>query len=213
MKAIVAALCLVCGLTLACGSDDDGSGGSAGSGGTTTGGSGGAAGGGGATTGGSGGTAGGTTTGGTGGVAGGGGAAGGAATGGAGGQACNSVALLGSAVGQTSGTGAAPTPQGGTLVDGTWVLTKSEVYSGTPDTSTSQITFTTAGGKAQVVVKTATSVERVNYDMTVNGTSLTAKETCPGSSEYSYGFTATATEFTEFIAAGNATQVNTYTKQ
>lgn len=199
MRASILVLVMACGLTLGCGDDDDASGGA---GGTSSGGSG--------ASGGSGGFAG------SGGASSGGATSGGATSGGAagsGGQACNSVALLGSPVAETAGAGAPPTAQGGTLVDGTYVLTKLEIYGAAPGSGTRQITFAAAGGKVQVAVKSASGVDRSNFDVTFNGSALTSKETCPGSNEYTYAYTATANELKELIAVGAATEVSTYLKQ
>ncbi|MBK9001175.1 MAG: hypothetical protein IPM35_36095 [Myxococcales bacterium] len=206
------------------GSAGTATGGSGGSAGTATGGSGGSAtggsGGSGGSTGGSGGSAtggsGGSATGGSGGTATGG--TGGTATGGTGGTggaaACNTVTQLGTAVVETAASGAAPAAQGGTIVAGTYVLTKWEVYSGTPQNLAHQETVKVTPGKAEVVIGSS-SPSRANYDFSTAGTTLNATQTCPsGNTGMSFGYTATATELKEFRASLTAkVDVVTYTKQ
>ncbi|GMV16766.1 MAG: hypothetical protein AMXMBFR56_49900 [Polyangiaceae bacterium] len=226
MKRWVLLLVMVCGSGVGCGGDDDGSGsagastgGAGGSGGATGGaaGSGGSAGGSGGATGGTAGAGGAT-----GGAAGSGGATGGAggvtggaggASGGSGGQSgCNTVVLLGSAVPEVAGTGSPPSAQGGNIVDGTYVLTKWEVYGAAPGSMMRQVTSKVAGGKVEVALKQPTE-QHVNYDLTIQGTTLSAKETCPGSNQVSFAFTATATGLMEIFASGAKTEVATYAKQ
>src|SRR5262245_47237131 len=73
---------------------------------------------------------GGSSPGGKGGAGGGGGISiGGAGGGGAeGGAACSTIANVGQTVTQVQASGLPPTPMGGTIADGTYVLTKNEAY-------------------------------------------------------------------------------------
>jgi len=206
LRSSLVALALVLFAAAGCGDDDDGGGGS-----TSTGGSGGATGGSGGATGGSAGSA----TGGSAGSATGGAA--GSGTGGAAGAACNTLVNIGTEVAETPGTGTAPTPTGGPMPpDGKYVLTKMEVYPGSAATSAKhKLTTELTGTTAQVVDEsTGMPIRRETWAVALSGTSFNVTVTCPSSGpSFSSGYSATATEFKQFLTAGATTVVGTFTKQ
>lgn len=132
-----------------------------------------------------------------------------AATGG-----CNTLTSLGSQVAETAGSGTKPTPQGGTLADGTYVLTKHEVFPpSSPDANTRQRTFKFEAGKLEVVLSDANKPEsRQSGTFTTSGTSINIAATCPQAGNAALPYTATGTTLIMFDSA-NQDDVFTYTKQ
>jgi hypothetical protein len=186
---------------------------------------------GGSGSGGSGGTAGGAVAGSTG-TAGGAGQAAGGATGtagaaggptgtaggtaGAGGVAlCNNLTVTGDFIPQTAGTGTAPTPVGGSIADGTYVLTKVEIFSPlTPSANLLKVTMKVTGKDLQWVSVTGTSAawNVQSYTTETFGTNWVLTGTCPSAAITPVTpprFTAMPTSLLLFIAG----QVQTYTKQ
>ncbi len=234
MKRFVLFFALGLASLTACGGDDDGggSGGSSGSGGSATGGSGGSATGGSAGSGGSatGGAAGsgGSATGGaagsggsaTGGAAGSGGSAsggtGGSSTGGTGGSstggtggtsACNSLVNDGADVPETAETGTPPTMTGGSIADGTYVLTARKDWQGSCNCTTRQ-KLSITGTAVQVVTRTdAGADQRFGGTLSIAGKAATLNVTCPGAQTKALEYTATATELQLFDPADQSLQV------
>lgn len=155
----------------------------------------------------------GSSSSGTGGAGGAGGAAGAA---GAGGD-CNSLPLLGGLVSESVVAGPMPAPAGGTVTDGTYVLTKWEVYSGTPLGQQQELTLKFAAGHAQVAIHlqmgSTGAWASTNFDYSTSGTSLTANTTCPSPNSYSWEYTASATQFLQFAVDPEYSAVYTFTKQ
>jgi hypothetical protein len=150
------------------------------------------------------------------------GSAGGGATGtagstpGAGGGAvCNNLTVTGDFIPQTAGTGTAPTPTGGTIADGTYVLTKVEVYSpATPNADLLKVTMKVTGKVVQWVSVTSAgaAVTTQSYTTEIFGTNWSLTGTCPSAAISPVPpprFTASASGLLLFIAG----QVQTYTKQ
>jgi hypothetical protein len=206
LRSSLVALALVLSAAAGCGNDDDGGGGS-----TSTGGTAGASGGSGGATGGAAGAA----TGGAAGAATGGAA--GSGTGGSAGAACNTLVNIGTEVAETPGTGTAPTPTGGpTPADGTYVLTKLEVYPGSAATSAKhKITTEMTGTTAQNLVEsTGLPIRRDTWTVALSGTTADVTVTCPSNGmTFSFGYSSTTTEFKQLLTSGATTQVLTFTKQ
>lgn len=205
MKRFVSFFALGLASLTACGGDDGGGGsggssGSSGSGGSATGGSGGAA------TGGAAGS-GGAATGGSGGSGTGGGSTGG--TGGA--SACNDLVNDGADVPETAETGTPPTMTGGSIADGTYVLTARKDWQGSCNCTTRQKVVISGTG-AQLVTRTDQGADtHVTSTWSVAGNKLTSTITCPGAQTLQLEFTATATELQVFDAADQS--LNVYTKK
>jgi len=193
-------------LLVACGGGSDGGTGGKGGG---TGGTAGGAGSAGSGTAGTGATGGGDTGGaaGLGGASGAGGSAGaGGNTGGRGGTggstggggtgsgACNDLTVSGNAITQTAATGTAPTPAGGTIADGTYVLTRYDVYApGSPSASPYRVKYRVTGNLLEVATGGGTIISNLNYSTTVSGSAWNLTGTCPVSAPAAVPYTATAT--------------------
>jgi len=118
--------------------------------------------------------------------------------------ACTSAVNGGTVIPETAGSGAFPTPAGGTILDGTYYLTKHEVYPpGAPDANMRKRTWVFSSGTFQAVNddigKPAT---KLSGTMAVSGAKVTLTVTCPMSLVATINFTATATTFTEHASSG-----------
>jgi hypothetical protein len=129
---------------------------------------------------------------------------------------CNNLDLPASSVTIAQGAGAPPTPTGGTITDGTYLLTALTDYS----TSGSE-----AGATAMAVYRfSGTSVDRVGRrpdgrvergtgTYSLSGTSITLTLSCGASSTLgTQGYSATATTLTLTDAPGTKSLVATLTK-
>ncbi|MCC6664477.1 MAG: hypothetical protein IT375_12065 [Polyangiaceae bacterium] len=209
----------------ACGGDDDGggSGGSStggsstgGTGGSSTGGTagsgGGTAGSGGSSTGGTAGS-GGSSTGGSGGSSTGG--SGGSSTGGTGGtggsSACNALVNDGADIPESAQTGTPPTMTGGSVTDGTYVLTSRKDWQGSCGCTTRQ-KILVSGGKIQLVTRTDSKPDQhMSATATFASNKLSLAVDCPTAAKQEHTYTATATELQIFSASDQALSV--YTKK
>jgi len=113
-----------------------------------------------------------------------------------------------------------PTPQGGTIVDGTYAMTDASIYTGPNGPSgpsgMSQTTIQITGSTIQVVSSGKPTTRTVT--LTTSGTSLTATDTCPDTKVNHGSYTATSTTLLIFLDggtddAGARTLVETFTKQ
>jgi hypothetical protein len=112
---------------------------------------------------------------------------------------CNQVPLPTATITIQQGMGMPPSPLGGSVVDGTYVLTQSTDYNvgdalvGQPTAGEMIVT----GGAIQTVSKDAKGgTVRVNASYLIMGTSLQQTGTCGFSESFSQGFTATSTTIT-----------------
>jgi hypothetical protein len=130
------------------------------------------------------------------------------------GDPCTAVANTGASVSKT--TNAVPTPMmtGGTIVDGTYVLTKWDLYNGETGTSTHKETFVFAAGKGQRVGSTDGGADKaIFFDYATSGTNaITLTLTCGGMGTVATTYSATATTFV-FASPSNKNQVQTFTKK
>jgi hypothetical protein len=138
------------------------------------------------------------------------------------GQACNALSNVGSSVTPTCMTGTIPRGTGGTIVDGTYVLTAQTYYnSATCSTIPVGGTIELAGGCLQLVIGVPFSGTG-SFTYTVQGADITMTETCVNPSGATADtptttFTATPTTFTRFIMNSGTGNLNpdrteTYTK-
>ena len=180
----------------ACGDDDNGGG----SGGTSSGG---------ASTGGSAGS-GGTSSGGNAGS--GGTSSGGTSSGGTGGSsACNTLVNDGADIVEEAATGTPPAMTGGTISDGTYVLTARKDWQGSCN-CTSRQKLAISGGTVQIVARTDKAADQhMTATAAVAGNQLTLSGTCPVAQSLKQTYTATATQLSLFDASDQSLKV--YTKQ
>ncbi len=136
------------------------------------------------------------------------------------GGACNTLANVAQPVTIEQVAALPPAPQGGTFVDGTYVLTDFTAYTGadgqTGPEGTTQITLQVSGDTFQVVSDDTPTTRTVS--VVVSGTNVTATDTCPDAMVFDERFTATATGFVIYLGAdgmdaGGPTLAETFTKQ
>jgi hypothetical protein len=144
------------------------------------------------------------------------GAGGMGATGGAGAADCPAIENIGDTITQEQASGAAPTPMGGTVVDGTYVLTRSEAY---PPVSAnppghSKETLRIAGTVLDLAVSSDDFPTGYTARATfgASGTEFSVVFLCgPGAGQsFMMGYTATATEL---ILISDPGSVETFTKR
>jgi hypothetical protein len=138
-------------------------------------------------------------------------------------SACNSLEQDGDEVELVGSREAAPTPQGGTIEDGTYILTGSTLHTkdkphGAKIIELGKITVVVKGSTSQMVRNGSDGRERrTTVDRAASGTTATLKTTCAsptfnGAESTTTKYTATANSF-QFITPGPAgTVVATYTK-
>ena len=113
---------------------------------------------------------------------------------------------------------AAPTPAGGTIVDGTYVLTAVTEYSGpggsTGPTSTStSLLLTISGNTMQQVGRIGGQERRYTTLISTSGTTLTGTDTCPEPNTLQVQYTATASELRVYSNGSAITLEQVCTKQ
>lgn len=133
---------------------------------------------------------------------------------------CNMLANSAQAVTYSQLNQDPPTPQGGTMADGTYAMTAAAIYTGPGGTSgpsgTSQTTIQVAGTTIQIVSDGQPPTRTVT--LATSGTSFTATDTCPDAKVTHGSYSATPTTILIFLDggtddAGARTVVETFTKQ
>ncbi len=147
-----------------------------------------------------------------------------------GGDVCNAVTgtANGPCVDTTVASTAAPTPAGGAIADGTYVLTADVVYglaadAGDPQANVRRETWIISNVNAGMLTLDQIQVSGTAKDtsqgtVTFAGMTVSYTQTCPapgdGGDQGGMGkYTATATTFTLFTNELGGTRVRTYTKQ
>jgi hypothetical protein len=113
-----------------------------------------------------------------------------------------------------------PSPQGGTVADGTYAMTAAVIYTGAAGPSgpsgTAQTTLQISGSTIQVANAGQPATRTVTF--TISGTGIDSVDTCPDTDERPATYTATPTSLVVELAAGTddagaRTLVETFTKQ
>ena len=130
------------------------------------------------------------------------------------GGACNAVVNGASVVGETAAAGAIPPPAGGTIADGTYYLTKHEIFApSTPDANSRKRTIVFAGNTVQTHENdTGRAPSQNSGTYTVSGSNITFTITCPISATVTIPYTATATTFATYAKSPDS-EIFTSTKQ
>jgi len=129
---------------------------------------------------------------------------------------CNAIAQLGDPVTTSCDPGAPPAMTGGTIADGTYLLTESHFF-GNCDESVLSETLVVSQGTAQSITTDATTGMASRRNLIIAATSgastLTETETCPTNLVATVGFSATAIVVTIRMANALGTRVSTFTLQ
>lgn len=133
---------------------------------------------------------------------------------------CNTLANTASPITYDQMNQDPPTPQGGTMVDGTYAMTAASIYTGPNGPSgpsgMAQTTIQVSGTTIQIVEVGQPPTRTVT--LATSGTSFTATDTCPDAKVTQGSYTATPTSILIFLDggtddAGARTVVETFTKQ
>ena len=116
--------------------------------------------------------------------------------------ACNDVAVP-EVVAEMGVVGAAPAMTGGTVIDGSWKMTKSEKYgvaTAGPDGVTLGQRIVVSGTSMQSVATAFGAVARWNASFSTGGTDLALKETCgPSPLPTLYSYSASPTQLQLYV--------------
>ena len=130
--------------------------------------------------------------------------------------ACNTLTDDGPTITLMAVVGQAPTPAGGTVVDGTYVLAATTLYTA----ATTMIPPTTSSAVIQIAGSTMQQVGLINGQekrytstFTVTGTTVATTDTCPAPSMGSHQYTATTTELRIYDSATIGTLEQKYAKR
>jgi hypothetical protein len=137
---------------------------------------------------------------------------------------CNSIGNTAQSLAVDYDAVAPPVAQGGTVVDGTYLMTAVVIDTGVggpsgPTGTNSQVTLQIAGTTLQIATNGEPSTATATF--TTNGTTLTATDSCPDSKVQSVTYTVGAAPVTltliidagTFSDGGVKTLVETFTKQ
>ncbi len=129
---------------------------------------------------------------------------------------CNAIAQLGDPVTTSCDAGAAPAMTGGTIADGTYLLTESHFF-GNCDESVLSETLIVSQGTAQSITTDATTGMSSSRNLTIATTSgsstLTQTETCPIKLMATVGFSATPAQLTIRMTNALGTRVSMFALQ
>jgi hypothetical protein len=134
-------------------------------------------------------------------------------------KACNTLDLgAADAITLIQVAGQEPVAMGGTISDGTYLLTKFTTYTGPgglagPLPLTLKVRRDFAGGTVQTVQDDGSSVRHFTAMVETTGTAFTETDTCPGTTVDQGTYTATATTMTEWVSDRNQTVESVFTKQ
>jgi hypothetical protein len=127
---------------------------------------------------------------------------------------CPEIALLGTTITQVQATGSPPTPMGGTVADGIYVLTKEEAFppvvANPPFHRSETIQLTGTEMRAIVVSDSIPTAFTATATFTTAGTQSTIDWVCGSRGTSTQGYTATDTALVLISPPGS---VSTFTKQ
>ncbi len=118
---------------------------------------------------------------------------------------CQKVVNGGGVVPETAGVGAFPAAAGGAVVDGTYYMTKHEVYPPSrPDANTRRRTFVFAGGTfAAHDNDPGQSEKEFSGTFTASGSKITLSVKCPMTATAVLDYTATPTTYTQHTSSND----------
>ncbi|MBI2395824.1 MAG: hypothetical protein HYV09_40035 [Deltaproteobacteria bacterium] len=128
-------------------------------------------------------------------------------------DACAPITNVGTVITKTTVSSAPPTMTGGTIVDGTYVLTNITKYNGVVGSITHKETMLFSGGNGQNVDSADGGPDKHTYfKYTTSGSELTMTVACGGAGSLKIKYTATPTTFT-LITPDDPNESHTYTKK
>lgn len=128
--------------------------------------------------------------------------------------ACNDVALGGQVIPKTTNAGPTPAMTGGTLVDGTYHLTRMDKYSGGVGSNTHQETWVYANGTVEVASTASDKpgIFRASGTFSTASGELVIDFTCPQVGTRAVAYTATPTQLVT-RNQGDPNETHTFTRE
>jgi len=122
------------------------------------------------------------------------------------GGTCNALAATGSVTVPQCHAGPAPTPAGGNIYNGRYVLTHVDYYnsSGTCPTDQEQIDWSICGTEWETVQIGNNQTTRVNATVVPSGNTLSLTLTCPNPNTSTWMYDATSTGLVLYLTSTNA---------
>jgi hypothetical protein len=130
------------------------------------------------------------------------------------GTACNSLPLFDAPVVEPEcATGSEPTPTGGAIANGVYILQSSAYYGGCPGTTTLQTTWSLCNAQWESAQQTNGIDVPLNALASIDPTSATVSLTivCPMPNAATYGYDATPTTLALHVPVDSYVRVDTFT--
>lgn len=126
---------------------------------------------------------------------------------------CTDLTLGGSAIPETAGPGLMPSPAGGTIADGTYHLTRWDIYPpGSIDPYRRTQTFKIAGNRLELInQRDSDPVQKGSGTIAVSGSSIVITMNCPSASLDTIRFTVSGMQLMFVETSDN--EVHVLTKQ
>jgi hypothetical protein len=132
------------------------------------------------------------------------------------GGACNAIAQLSDPITTSCDPGSPPAASGGTIVDGTYLLTESHFFGQCVESVLSE-TLSVSQGTVQSITTDATTGiatrRSFTYAMTNGSSRLGETETCPSAFTATVSFTATPSRLTIFTRNALGSRMSTFARQ
>jgi hypothetical protein len=129
------------------------------------------------------------------------------------GDVCAEIAQQGASIDKDHDPGPPPAMTGGTIADGTYVLTKMVQYNGENGNLAHQETIVFAGGNGQIVGTESGATKRLFFTYTTSGNEITEVVSCGGpAASVKQQYTATATTYVS-VNSGDKNELHTFTKK
>jgi hypothetical protein len=132
------------------------------------------------------------------------------------GGGCNTIEQLADPVTTSCDPGAPPAAAGGTIADGTYLLTESHFFGACESNVLSETLVVSQGTVQSITTDAATGMatrRSFTYTVTSGSSTLSETETCPGAFIANVGFTATASRLTIFMRNTLGSRMSTFELQ
>lgn len=128
--------------------------------------------------------------------------------------ACNTLVNGGEQVPETAGV-VFFSPMGGAVADGTYHLTEFKIFApGSVDPFKRRHALRVTGNRVEIVTQKDNEAElRMNATMALSADTVTFTVDCPQPATFSFGYTASSTEFIHIVDEPGTKEVHTYTLQ
>ena len=128
---------------------------------------------------------------------------------------CTDLVNAGVVVAKTTHAQPPPAMTGGTIAEGTYLLTAMDKYNGRSGSNTHRETWRFSGNRVEAIMENSLApgiVSRASGTYTVSGNAFTVHLTCPQGGDVVQTYTATAAQVL-MMPSDDPNEVHTYTKQ